>query len=992
MADTLKITKVNYVRLEKGRSPPQTGTLHLLAHHLLFIPADSDQEIWFSYSTIHTIDRKVATAQGYPIYMYTRSFLAVKVFIPGEQDASDVFSSLERLMNITSIDQLYACHYKPPTPFTSNDHYSLYDPNEEFRRLGVGTKTDAWRFTKINSGYEFSSTYPQVLVVPSRISDNVLKYVAKFRSKGRIPVLSYLHGKNMVSITRSSQPMVGLKNSRSIQDEKLIEAIFESAEAFVKPATQQNMIIDARPTANAMAQMAMGAGVESSDHYGDCKIVFGGIENIHVVRDSMSRLVDAIVSADNKLVSRKELDRSGWLKHVKTLVDSTYLIVKSVDLMNNHVLVHCSDGWDRTAQLCSLAAMCLDPFYRTIRGFEILVEKEWVSFGHKFCDRCGHLSRDRRYADSGASGKSHELHNSSSSTSMRHQLQAASKSVSKSFTSAAKSLLATNAPTNTVQSASVGSADYFSSSSSYSSERNPAGSGLQYTPFSSSTGLASSETSTTNNLAPKEVSPVFTQFLDCVYQLWVQFPTHFEFSERFLIQLNHHLYSCQFGNFLFNCERERRNFVLKKNVAAEEEHVHAHGRPAGVIKVPMEECTYSIWDWFNSSREEFLNPLYQSPEEREAQAGNVVVGSGGGSVRYDGTPGSVSADQRIMFPDSSNLRYWAGLFMRGDDELNSLEPLVTGGAQPQPSETSSSAGAAVGAGSPQIPMSGGFEDQPLSAVSSGRTTLPRKTSSSSLGTNGSTPSADTMQQQHHRTRTTSNNTTYSTLEGPTGVDGAAVVTNLKRGFLDGINSISAWGSAAWNGVGGNGGDEGCLKKTEELKGINWTRKADDDGGGWRSGEEERRGSHLRGGQGPTWGGQGDSEMGSRWGSGLADNGSHGIEAQVEEAFNEQLLVPVNAAVASATMEVAMEALDLDTDGAPKRRSRLSRETDAVAAVGTQETPTGVGEKPIDPLGVGDVAHHQTPPSPYGKRQAAQKREPIPPAAASPLPHPLWEPE
>lgn len=30
------------------------------------------------------------------------------------------------------------------------------------------------------------------------------------------------------------------------------------------------------------------------------------------------------------------------------------------------VLVHCSDGWDRTPQIVALAELLLDPYYRTI--------------------------------------------------------------------------------------------------------------------------------------------------------------------------------------------------------------------------------------------------------------------------------------------------------------------------------------------------------------------------------------------------------------------------------------------------------------------------------------------------------------------------------------------------------------------------------------------------------------------------------------------------
>lgn len=58
---------------------------------------------------------------------------------------------------------------------------------------------------------------------------------------------------------------------------------------------------------------------------------------------------------------------------------------------------------------------------------------------------------------------------------------------------------------------------------------------------------------------PKEVSPIFTQFVDCTWQLMQQFPCAFDFNERLLLEIHDHIYSCQFGNFLGTCQKDRED-------------------------------------------------------------------------------------------------------------------------------------------------------------------------------------------------------------------------------------------------------------------------------------------------------------------------------------------------------------------------------------------------------------------------------------------------
>lgn len=53
------------------------------------------------------------------------------------------------------------------------------------------------------------------------------------------------------------------------------------------------------------------------------------------------------------------------------------------------VVVHCSDGWDRTAQTCSLAGIMLDPYYRTIHGFQVCFRS--LQFFNKSCNCFGNF-------------------------------------------------------------------------------------------------------------------------------------------------------------------------------------------------------------------------------------------------------------------------------------------------------------------------------------------------------------------------------------------------------------------------------------------------------------------------------------------------------------------------------------------------------------------------------------------------------------------------
>lgn len=293
----------------------------------------------------------------------------------------------------------------------------LFNVHKETERMGFNLKS-VWRISTINCDYKFCPTYPKELLVPALIADDDLKQVASFRSSRRIPVVVWRHRSNCSVIARCSQPEVGWLGWRNSLDENLVQAIAEACaldapnctkvEKDLPNGTPEQMngvgingsndklvipkilILDARSYAAAVANRAKGGGCECPEYYPNCEIQFMSLANIHYVRKSFHsvKLLCASSADQNNWFSM--IENTKWLQHISGLLKSALVVVNAIDRDARPVLVHCSDGWDRTPQIVALAELMLDPYYRTLEGFQVLVEREWLEFGHKFGDRCGH--------------------------------------------------------------------------------------------------------------------------------------------------------------------------------------------------------------------------------------------------------------------------------------------------------------------------------------------------------------------------------------------------------------------------------------------------------------------------------------------------------------------------------------------------------------------------------------------------------------------------
>ena len=354
------------------------------------------------------------------------------------------------------------------------DIYNFYD---EFKRQKVDLKNDYEILD--NSNFNFCETYPSKIIVP-KISQDKIEKCANFRKKKRLPTLTYRYT-NGYCIWRSSQTKGGFTGKDDT------DAIFLTN---ITRNSKNLVVYDARPKLNAMANKLKGGGYENPNNYPkiNMEVIFCDIPNIHAVRNSYEKLltnISYIPENDYSVISN--LPNTFWYETIILILKGGFQIYNSIK-EEKTVLIHCSDGWDRTSQLSALSQILLDKYYRTLKGFIVLIEKDWLSFGHQFRLRNGFCPKEKR----------------------------------------------------------------------------------------------------------DEFSPIFIQWLDCIYQIIEQNCSKFEFNVNLLNYIAERIYSGKYGTFLFNSEKERKENNAK-------------------------ETTISIWNEILEKENEFKNPIYDEKNEQEIQ-------------------------------------------------------------------------------------------------------------------------------------------------------------------------------------------------------------------------------------------------------------------------------------------------------------------------------------------------------------------------------------
>ncbi|XP_072404950.1 myotubularin-related protein 10-A-like [Chiloscyllium punctatum] len=362
--------RVAFVPVETGVLQDPAGQRHLLG-------ADD--------VTLSSIDRVVAVnssrnklllatsslkTQAQELLIYCKDFRLLHFQFEHEPSTDELISLIARSCQPVSPRELFVFEFAVEMSNPIDPRLVNSNPEQEFEATRMfethldwefelaRTGALGWRVSLVNERFEVSASLSKVLVVPRKILDLDIKDAGAYFTEGRVPRWHWHHrGSNLMRMSNIQSNTYPQRDGVSKLEELLYGAHCRLVIADLSDDLPNTL--------------------EIQQAYSKLRALCS-CENPSSLKDS-----------DEKWLST--LEGTHWLEYVRLCLKKASEISSLLSNQRLTVTLQETDDRDLACVISSLVQVQLDPYCRTILGFQSLLQKEWVEAGHRFSDRFNQL-------------------------------------------------------------------------------------------------------------------------------------------------------------------------------------------------------------------------------------------------------------------------------------------------------------------------------------------------------------------------------------------------------------------------------------------------------------------------------------------------------------------------------------------------------------------------------------------------------------------------